>query len=135
MSLVQKQISVSFAQLSIVFEQDICKNYECVDPTLIKSECDQLRVSILSVRDTGEKVISRACIPPWKLSQSSQIVEIRFFRRFQGTIILGTNHLPAGVLSKNFTFYRNVRPFSYFHISWKSELGLKFQASGKEAYD
>ena len=35
--------------------------------------------------------------PPWKLSQ---IVEMRFFRKFQGTKILGPKHFSAGVSSE-----------------------------------
>ena len=71
---------------------------------------------ILSVRDTEEKVA-----PPWKLSQ---IVEIRFFRKFQGTKILGPYHFifPQGVLSKIEFLTKNVHPFrKHFHISHENQ--------------
>ena len=50
--------------------------------------------------------------PPLKLSQ---IVEIRFFRKFQGTTISGPNHFPAGVLSKEALFTKmSVRDANIF---------------------
>ena len=70
--------------------------------------------------------------PPWKPSQIVDI-EIRFFRKFQVTKILGLNHFPAGVLSK-----LQVLPKcpsvtqTISHLSWKLELGLKSQVSGKK---
>ena len=36
-----------------------------------------------------------------------QIIEIRFFRRFQGAKILGPNHFSAGVLSEIALFAKN----------------------------
>ena len=97
-------------------------------------ECDQFSVSILSVCYIEEKVIIfyEGLAPPWKLSQ---IVEIRLFRKFKGTQIPRPNHFPAGVLSKISLFAKmSVRTRTFSHLSWKLELGLKFQVSGRKAY-
>ena len=54
---------------------------------------------------TLKKMSYEGLAPSWKLSQ---IVEIRLFRKFQGTEIVKPNHFPAGVLSQNCTFCQNV---------------------------
>ena len=87
--------------------------------TLIKhsiNECDQFSVRILSIRDIEEMVIRKAC--NHHEIYTSQIVEIGFFRKFQGTKKSRTEPYSRRSFVKNCIFYQNVRSLrEHFHIS------------------
>ena len=99
--------------------------------------CSTVTIRVWSVQSTSvlafcpsvtlKKRSYEGLAPPWKLSQ---IVEIKFFWKFQGTKIL------LHGCGTKWHFCQNVRPSCehFSHLSWKLELGLKFQVSGKEAY-
>ena len=90
----------------VLFTDDVA----CTDPDVCMEVCEskiacsniaypKLVVNVMPIGayfwTKGYNYVGLA--PSWKLSQ---IVETRFFRKFQGTTNLGPNHFSAGVLSK-----------------------------------
>ena len=101
-------------------ELDITKQWILQGEKIINRGC-QFHVSLISSAlafcpfVTLKKRSYEGLAPPWKLSQ---IVEIRFFRKFQVTKNSRTKPFPRWGVIKNGTMYQNVRLWrEHFHIS------------------
>ena len=68
----------------------------------LATECDQFSVSILSVRDTEEKVIRKACTTMKTIPNNCRNQVFQKVTRYKKS--------RTGVFVKNCTFYQNVRP-------------------------